>query len=448
MKRAALIAGISIAALLCAGTEPSSARTRDLSWSRSSSWSFDIPSRKSKRHASRSEGKLDKAAEKAPPPPSGPLHIIVSIDHQRATLYADGVPVGSTAISSGTPSHPTPMGVFTVIQKDRYHISNLYDAAMPYMQRITWSGSALHQGPLPGYPASHGCVRLTAEFAQLLWRSTKLGARVIVTRPNVVPLSFESPWLALLKPKPAPQPQAAEPALTSALVKTADATKNVPVQLVQHDDTHPLEPVLAGNSNGDQPTKLSVTGGHDVETQAAEAAKPVELAAPSPIIVESRPATAPATVVPTIKNKPISVFVSLKEGRLYVRQGWQALFDSPVTIANQTQPIGTHVYTAMGLKADGNLRWTVVTIPSGYKRVAELRRSERSRNTRDDRTPRPAEETHLLPSPGAALDRITIPPDLADRIAQLMMPGSSLIVSDNKLSDETNESTDFIVLTR
>ena len=471
MKRAALIAGISIAALLCAGTQPSSARTRDVWWSRSSSWSFETTSRTSKRHASRSEAKSGRAAEKVPPPPSGPLHIIVSIDHQRATLYADGVPVGSTAISSGTPSHPTPMGVFTVIQKDRYHISNLYDAAMPYMQRITWSGSALHQGPLPGYPASHGCVRLTTEFAQMLWRSTKLGARVIVTRPNVAPVEFDSPRLTLLKPKPAPQPQAAEPALTSGLVKTADAAKSVPVQLVPHDDTKPLEPVTAGNSNVEQPTKLLVTDGQGVGKQAAEpvktsdpattetkqgdeapakaaeAAKPVELAAPPAIIVESKPATAPATAAPAVKNKPISVFVSLKEAKLYVRQGWQALFDAPVTIANPTQPIGTHVYTAMGLKADGDLRWTVVTIPSGYKRVAELRRSERGRKAHDGAT-RSAEETALLGNPSAALDRITIPPDLADRIAQLMMPGSSLIVSDNKLSDETNESTDFIVLTR
>ena len=83
------------------------------------------------------------------------------------------------------------MGVFTVIQKSRHHVSNLYDAPMPYMQRITWSGSALHEGPLPGYPASHGCVRLTESFAQLLWKTTKMGARVIVTRPEVAPLEFE-----------------------------------------------------------------------------------------------------------------------------------------------------------------------------------------------------------------------------------------------------------------
>ena len=111
------------------------------------------------------------------------------------------MPVASTAISTGTAGHPTPMGVFTVIQKDRHHVSNLYDASMPYMQRITWSGSALHEGPLPGYPASHGCVRLTESFAQLLWKTTKMGARVIVTRPEVAPLEFAHARLFVPKPK-------------------------------------------------------------------------------------------------------------------------------------------------------------------------------------------------------------------------------------------------------
>ncbi len=93
------------------------------------------------------------------------------------------------------------MGVFTVIQKDLHHVSNLYNASMPYMQRITWSGSALHEGPLPGYAASHGCVRLTTSFAQMLWKTTKMGARVIVTHPDVAPVEFESPRLFVPKPK-------------------------------------------------------------------------------------------------------------------------------------------------------------------------------------------------------------------------------------------------------
>ena len=125
--------------------------------------------------------------------PSGPLHIIVSIDKQRATLFADGKPFANAPISTGTPSHPTPTGVFSVIQKNRHHVSNLYDAPMPYMQRITWSGVAMHTGPLPGYAASHGCVRLPNEFAQMLWKATKIGARVIVAKPEVAVAEIEHP---------------------------------------------------------------------------------------------------------------------------------------------------------------------------------------------------------------------------------------------------------------
>src|SRR5215213_6159714 len=250
MKRAALIAGVSVVTLLCAGPSEVSAAWNSDSW-----WgtyravepieppprrAFKPRSRPAERSSKRNESKNDKA----PPVPSGLLHIIVSTDKQRATLFADGAAVASTAISSGTPSHPTPMGVFTVIQKSRHHVSNLYDAPMPYMQRITWSGSALHQGPLPGYPASHGCVRLTENFAQLLWKTTKMGARVIVTRPEVAPIEFDHVRLFVPKPQvveapplPVPRPAAAvpapppavvvaEPAFTSSVarVRTADAT--------------------------------------------------------------------------------------------------------------------------------------------------------------------------------------------------------------------------------
>ena len=241
MKRAAVVAGVSFAALLMAGSaQVKAAGSPETSWANSRAvTAYDLPARRSikarSRASEKAEGKAGRAADKSPPIRSGPLHIIVSIDKQRATLFADGHPVASTAISSGTADHPTPMGVFTVIQKDRHHISNLYDASMPYMQRITWSGSALHQGPLPGYPASHGCVRLTESFAQLLWKTTKMGARIIVTRPEVAPLEFAHARLFAPKPKmvaappvPAPAPPpgvAAEPtkALRAAFVKQAAA---------------------------------------------------------------------------------------------------------------------------------------------------------------------------------------------------------------------------------
>ena len=95
------------------------------------------------------------------PLPKGPLQIIISIADQRASLFDNGTLIARSSVSTGMEGHPTPLGVFSVISKQRWHRSNIYSAApMPYMQRITWSGIALHAGVVPGHPASHGCIRL------------------------------------------------------------------------------------------------------------------------------------------------------------------------------------------------------------------------------------------------------------------------------------------------
>ena len=111
------------------------------------------------------------------------------------TLYSDGQPIAHSRVSTGVPGHATPTGVFSVIQKDRWHRSNIYNnAPMYYMQRITWSGVAMHQGVVPSGPASHGCIRLPEAFARQMWGITKLGARVIVTRGDVTPVGdFQRP---------------------------------------------------------------------------------------------------------------------------------------------------------------------------------------------------------------------------------------------------------------
>ena len=154
--------------------------------------------------------KKDKETRKAAAPvPKGPLHLIVSIGKQRVALYANGAHVATSPISTGTRTHPTPTGVFSIIQKNRHHRSNIYSGApMPYMQRITWSGVALHQGVLPGYPASHGCIRLPTDFASYLWSATKMNARVIVTHGEVSPVDVAHPRLFVFK-KPVEQPVAA-----------------------------------------------------------------------------------------------------------------------------------------------------------------------------------------------------------------------------------------------
>jgi hypothetical protein len=113
--------------------------------------------------------------------PKGPVLVVVSLPQQRAYVYRNGVLIGRSTISSGKEGHETPTGVYTVLQKRRVHESSIYKgASMPNMQRLTWSGIALHAGKLPGYPASHGCVRLPLEFSRLLFDLTKNGTTVVV----------------------------------------------------------------------------------------------------------------------------------------------------------------------------------------------------------------------------------------------------------------------------
>jgi lipoprotein-anchoring transpeptidase ErfK/SrfK len=530
MKRIALIAGVSIATLVSAGPAAVQAApfSADTWWGgfRTAAPPEQQARPKPFRPRPRSTEKSTdrKVADKAPAPPSGPLHIIVSIAKQRATLFDNGVPVASTAVSTGTPSHPTPTGLFTIIQKNRHHVSNLYHAPMPFMQRITWSGSALHQGALPGYPASHGCVRLSTSFAEMLWKTTKMGARVIITRDEVAPMTIEHvrlfvptpPRMAIAPIAPAAQspsapvarvqsaPDAAEhiapaaamaaaPAAAASRVKTADASNAVAIVAIVGDASKAVatgvETAPAANAPAtEQASKLSATDGvggssaanTEVTTpspsipapQLVEAAKPTETAdpapqtvgtiktvAPAPIIVDERPASMPPAIVKEAARRPVSVFVSLKEGKLYVRQGWKPVFDTPVTFEKPNEPIGTHVYTAMGMKPDGSgMRWTVVSIPSSLKQPGEAKvsdrkasdrkASEQGRKPKNDRAVKAVDVVTPVPSAAAALDRLIMPADAVERISEMMMPGSSLIVSDNRLSDETGEYTDFIVLTR
>src|SRR5215475_12736301 len=120
--------------------------------------------------------------------PQGPLIIAVSIDQQKVRVYDANGLFAESPVSTGMRGHSTPMGVFSVIEKNKLHRSNIYSGApMPFMQRITWSGIALHAGVLPGYPASHGCIRMPTAFAIKLWGWTRLGARVIIAPDDVEP---------------------------------------------------------------------------------------------------------------------------------------------------------------------------------------------------------------------------------------------------------------------
>jgi hypothetical protein len=414
--------------------------------------------------ATAGKAKGDKAVKKeAPKPPSGPLIIVVSIGSQHVTVYDDGTPIASAPISSGMPGHPTPVGIFSVIQKDRYHHSNIYSGApMPYMQRITWSGVAMHEGVLPGHPASHGCIRLPHDFAMRLWGMTKMGVRVVVTpRNDVTPVAFDHPRLVALATKPAAPDVAATPARTgeAAPVALPAFSSLAPPSVAPQKSDAPAVTAALGegiDASGDSPLPALDAVAMD---QRPGDLRPALITLNDPPPAAEAPVVAPATpplpaAAPERPLKPglVSVFVSRKLGKLYVRKGNEPIFDMPVTISHPEQPIGTFVFTAGQPTGDGGkLRWLATSVASGRATVEPpTKKSEVGRGGRREAkaAPPPPAPVMSSTSPTEALDRITIPQEALDLISPLVTPGASLIVSDLGMSGETGKDTDFIILAR
>ncbi|SDS25251.1 L,D-transpeptidase [Bradyrhizobium canariense] len=370
------------------------AHAQFLFWPRDTFWPDHYAPFKHKHHHRQTNSESAKDA-RPEAPPKGPLQIIISIADQRVSLFDNGTLIARSPVSTGTQEHPTPLGVFSVIGKQRWHRSNIYSAApMPYMQRITWSGIALHAGVVPGHPASHGCIRLKNDFAIRLWHLTKRGTRVIIAHDDVQPVEITNPHL--FKPKAVSGSPEFQAATVAESISTVAVTHGSPVS----------------NAETPEATSLQVPG------------------------------SAPAGGAPK-KIVPISVFVSRKLSKLFVRQGFSPLFDVPIKIENPEEPLGTHVFTAMEFQNGGAaIRWTVVSIPEELPRISEGATKEREA---------PAKQTAPLVSlpekANAALDRIEIPQDTVERISELLTPASSLIISDNGFSHETGKDTDFIVVT-
>jgi hypothetical protein len=351
-------------------------------------WGHHAPFRHKHQHR-HAKSELVKSAQ-INDSPQGPLQIIISVADQKVSLYDNGALIARSSVSTGTQRHPTPLGVFSVIGKQRWHRSNLYSAApMPYMQRITWSGIALHAGVLPGYPASHGCIRLTNGFAARLWQLTKRGTRVIIAHDDVQPVEITNPHLF-------------KPNVGSG--STESRTAAVPAD-----------------------NNMTAAATHEAATLQVPGSVP--------------------TGVASQKVVPISVFVSRKLGKLFVRRGFTPLFDVPVKIQNPEQPLGTHVFTAMEFQNEGAaIRWTVVSMPQELPRMSTGSAKEREAPAKQI-----IESTLPVPLPDkatTALDRVEIPQDVVERISELLTPASSLVISDHGISHETRKDTDFIVVTQ
>src|SRR5215467_8784641 len=354
------------------------------------------------------QARPEQTTEGAAPRAAGePIMAIVSIKSQKVTIYdADGW-VLRAPVSSGTKGRETPAGVFSVVEKQKDHRSSLYDDAwMPHMLRITWNGLALHGGPLPGYAASHGCVRMPFGFAEKLFDKVRIGTRVIISPSDAEPVEFSHP--ALFVPKS--EAIAAAPTRSETLAREADqATARAEDQKQKAiAKVEELQTQLAA-------AKANAKSKLDAAAAAQDAAKASET---------KKADAAKAASEAKLALEPVSVFISRATQKLYVRRNTHKrlpdggeMFDTtievPVTIRNPDKPIGTHVFTAVA-RTDRGLRWTAVTIDSGD--VAK-----------------------------AALDRITVPQDVLDRIAPTVLPRSSLIISDEPLHRETNYRTEFVI---
>jgi len=402
--------------------------------------------------------------ETAPRTAGEPIMAIVSIKSQQVTFYdADGWIVRAP-VSTGVSGRETPAGIFAVLEKDIDHHSSMYDDAwMPHMQRITWNGIALHGGPLPGYAASHGCVRMPFGFADRMFNKTRIGMRVIISPNDAEPIEFSHPLLL----KPNAEAVAAAPARVATLAreaadaaKAADEAKKAAAKAARETASLTAPPLrklillkksadaeLASAEKAITIAKTDQAKARAEDRRQRAAAKIADMAKQFDTIpadakakldadaaakeavkaAETKRAEAAKTATDAkLALEPVSIYISRATQKLYVRRnthkpapdGGGVVFDSsieiPVTIRDPEKPIGTHVFTAMA-RSDAGLRWTAVTIDNGD-------------GAKD------------------ALDRITIPQNVLDRIAPTVSPRSSIVISDEPLSKETNYRTEFVAV--
>lgn len=281
--------------------------------------------------------------------PEGFVAILVSLPDQRAYVYRNGVRIGVTTVSTGKPGHQTPVGVFTILQKDATHHSSIYnDASMPYTERLTWSGVALHAGGLPGYPSSHGCIHLPLAFARLVFGVTHYGTPVIVADTHSQPMDVLHPGVLL------------EPGVEQEL-RTAQETAD--------------------------------------HSQAGKAADGVATAKPEP------------------GAGAVSMVVSGADKALTVIKGADIVFSAPVTIRDPQTPLGNVVYVLKS--TSGEVAWTAFAFEGNTAKQGK---------------------------PADVIDRITVAPAANKTLAGLLVPGSTMLVTDLSAHPGTRSDDDFVIM--
>ncbi len=420
-------------------------------------------------------------AHSAPDTPavSNPMQIVVSLPKQRVSIYKGSELIATSRVSTGKRGHATPAGIFSILQKRKRHRSNIYrNAPMPYMQRITWSGLALHAGKVPNYPASHGCVRLPYAFAKKLFSMQTQDTHVVVTGADAAPehvahdTLFQPtplPTLLTMPHQPSDDDAALEVASNEPVAKayvtrigpyTVEDTRSAAFGVLdlEHDlgrlEAHgplPTKPVriLVTRRTGRERLKdvqtVLLDLGYDPDgidgymgkgtARAVKGFQKDNGLSPTGIVTDDLIAALFKTAgrdVPPV-------------GHLYVRRNYIDIFDAPVTIRDPEKPLGVHLFTAQNFdKHADEAPWLSLTLQKPEKKAKKSKKWAKRRKASTQKTesaPAPVDVSAV-----DALDRIEIPAEIKTRISKLLTPGSSFAISDHGISKETGKGTDFVVL--
>ena len=364
-----------------------------------------------------------------------PLTLVVSLKDQKMDVYRGTALITTTKVSTGTPSYPTKAGIFSILEKQRYHHSNMYSAApMPWMERLTRSGTALHGGVVPGYPASHGCIRLPFSFAPKLFEITTEGENVVVAYDPTKPRLIEDS--ALFQPI-SPASDANSNEQNSSDETSEDQRNDVSnprdheartETVVRSDDPH------VGTVDGGSSAPLRILVTRQTERDRIIDVQ-YQLASMGYLTPQKFTGRVGAETVAAIKAfqkangmretgsfsddlaKQVYKVAGKEEppeGHLFVRQHYRPVLDAPISFRNPEQPLGTHLFTALFVAADVKSQWMAISLDGG-----EAMR---------------------------VLDRIQISTDIRHKIAEKLTPGSSLIIADKSIDSAIlPEGDDFLV---
>lgn len=503
-----------------------------------------------------------RAAEPRTLDAEGPLLMQVSLNEQRLYVYDANGLVTQTRISSGRAGHETPKGIYSILEKKIDHTSNIYlDAKMPYMQRLTMTGIALHAGVVPGYPASGGCVRLPFDFARRFFGMTDINQRVVIAPDVQAPAELTHPLLFAALPSVADAGKraqgqdggtsvadtllgvaparagtesqgrtlesaaearraerqglveaadaaaarrtaaaegektatrtladakaAAKTARNAAYAATRTANKAKAALAAQERTLRKIAARLPEDISTIRADKLEALRAAEAEERAriapataeaertaaaAESAREAAAAADAALAAATRALrdakaeikaaaaaeTAAKKAVATFDRQeqnralPVSVFVSSQTGLVQVRQGFEPILEAQAEIESPEAPLDTFVFSAVGWKDDSRteLRWTATEVNEHSTRFASLE-GEDTASARKRKGAEPARQPPATDAAKAArtLDRIKLPQEVSDRIAEVVKPGSTLIVSsyDVARSETKYAGTDFIV---